>query len=268
MTVAGLKLTAKQLLRGEFQALILDGWIRLYKQFYGLVFWFHRRQRQTASRPDPIVQVESDHPVAFDSPDHLIPWGTKQDNSTNKKFVLSMDALIAPPAGDRPKSFMDLGCSGGGLVKDFRDLDWLAVGLEGSDFSLKHQRACWKKLAGKSLFTCDITKPFRVLVNGQPNKFLLITAWEVLEHINQKDLPVLFDNILAHMEKMGCFIASTTSTPDIHNGVDLHQTHWTNAQWRSWIAQNVPELKPVELGLRFYQYVRSDDRSFLTYRRE
>jgi cyclopropane fatty-acyl-phospholipid synthase-like methyltransferase len=92
--------------------------------------------------------------------------------------------------------------------------------------------------------------------------------WEVLEHIAETDLPQLFTNILNHMEVGGYFVASTTSVPDIQNGVDLHQTRWTNEQWRGMIAQRYPELQHVELGLRSYQFVRhNEERSFLTYRR-
>jgi 2-polyprenyl-3-methyl-5-hydroxy-6-metoxy-1,4-benzoquinol methylase len=164
---------------------------------------------------------------------------------------------------------LDLGCSGGQLVKDFTDLGWMAVGLEGSDFSLKHKRANWPALAGKNLFTCDITKPFKITTRQQPARFHLVTMWEVLEHIHPNDLPQLFDNITAHLERGGYFIASTTSAPDIHNGVDLHQTKWTNSEWKQWFEKHYPDLVPVELGLRSYQFVRhNSEYSFLTVRRK
>ena len=169
---------------------------------------------------------------------------------------------------DRGHGLLDLGCSGGQLVKDFSEWGWLAVGLEGSDYSLRHRRANWADLAGKNLFTCDITRPFQIETRGHPAKFDVITMWEVLEHIAEADLPQLFANILNHMEVGGYFIASTTSVPDVQNGVDLHQTKWTNPQWRAMIAQRYPELQHVELGLRSYQFVRhNEERSFLTYRR-
>jgi len=116
-------------------------------------------------------------------------------------------------------------------------------------------------------FTCDITKPFKITSRQQPAKFHLVTMWEVLEHIPTSDLPPLFDNITAHMARGGYFVASTTSDPDVHNGVDLHQTKWTNAEWLQWLRKNYPSLEPVNLGLSFYQFVRhNSEGSFLTLR--
>jgi cyclopropane fatty-acyl-phospholipid synthase-like methyltransferase len=90
----------------------------------------------------------------------------------------------------------------------------------------------------------------------------------VLEHISAPQLPQLFENILLHLENGGYFIASTTSTPDIHDGVDLHQTKWTNAQWHRWLGDNHPELSPVDLGLKYYQFVRhNEERSFLVFQK-
>jgi hypothetical protein len=58
---------------------------------------------------------------------------------------------------------MDLGCSGGGLVFDFLLRGHTAVGIEGSDFSQKSQRAEWRLLNQCNLLTADITKPFQVI---------------------------------------------------------------------------------------------------------
>jgi 2-polyprenyl-3-methyl-5-hydroxy-6-metoxy-1,4-benzoquinol methylase len=212
--------------------------------------------------------LETKHTVAFESPDHLIPWGTRRDNSTNKKFVTVMLQRIEGEFPGVTRGSLDLGCSGGQLVDDFRSLGWLAVGLEGSDFSLKNGRANWPALAGKNLFTCDVSKPFKITVDGQPAKFHLITMWEVLEHIPTHELPQLFDNIVGHLEKGGYFIASTTSAPDIHDGIDLHQTKWTNGQWQQWLSTAHPELERVHLHLKYYQFVRhNEERSFLTYKK-
>jgi 2-polyprenyl-3-methyl-5-hydroxy-6-metoxy-1,4-benzoquinol methylase len=207
--------------------------------------------------------------VAYESPDHKIPFGTMRDNSTNKKFVEFMATRIQSEARETPLGALDLGCSGGQLVRDFSELGWLAVGLEGSDFSKKNGRANWPVLGGKNLFTCDVTKPFQLSSDGKPAKFHLVTMWEVLEHIPEKDLPALFANIEKHLHPGGYFIATTTSAPDIHDGVDLHQTKWPNDQWQRWLTANVPSLGPTELGLRFYQFVRHNaEGSFLTFKKK
>lgn len=254
----------------QFRVLTVDASFRVYKGFYALVFTIVKgRFRRESGEPKGTISLQTKHPVAFESPDHLVPWGTANDNSTNRKFVLFMAKRLAKETPGRTHHFLDLGCSGGQLVKDFKDLGWLSVGLEGSDFSLKHQRANWPALGNKNLFTCDITRPFQLFVDGNPAKFDLITAWEVIEHIHPNDLNALFDNIRHHLRQGGYFVASTTSGSDVHEGVELHQSRLTNEQWRQLVAERYPDLQAVEFGLKCYQYVRFTygEPSFLTYRK-
>ena len=269
MRISGVSWAWELIRTGKTNYLFADAWMRLYKLIQEWIFFLHFRAFGKLSVPvDHVIRLDTKHTVAFESPDHLIPWGTSRDNSTNKKFVTVMRERIDREFPDTTLGALDLGCSGGQLVADFRSLGWVTVGLEGSDFSLKHGRANWPALAGKNLFTCDVTKPFKITVNGEPAKFHLITMWEVLEHIPTQDLPQLFDNIVTHLADDGYFIASTTSAPDIHNGIDLHQTKWTNDQWRRWLSEVHPELKTVDLNLKYYQFVRhNEERSFLTYKK-
>ncbi|MBE2180035.1 MAG: class I SAM-dependent methyltransferase [Chthoniobacterales bacterium] len=227
---------------------------------------FYRRVMARTGAP-AAVSLATDHPVAFESLDTAIPFGTAQDNSTNRAFVVKVGDWITRRTGCARGAMLDLGCSGGQLVADFRAIGWDAVGLEGSDFSLKHRRANWSTLANVALFTCDITRPFRVSLDGSPAKFDLITAWEVLEHIPEAALPQLFANITGHLKPGGLFIASTSDHPDIHNGFDLHVTKMSNAQWHQWIAMNAPVLVPVDLPLKRTEYVRCVSDSFLTMQR-
>ncbi len=270
MTLRGVPWVLGLIARGQFKVLYVEIHFRLYRSK-----WNKKLEADLAAHPRPPIPKEThierktEHPVAYKSPDHLVPWGTKYDNSTHGKFILHMEELIGRSSPAHLRRSMDLGCSGGGLVYDFIRLGWVAVGLEGSDFSLKHGRAHWPELANKHLFTCDIGKPFEVTDQGKRHVCDLITMWEVLEHIRQEELPVLFGNILQHLKPGGYFIASTTSEPDIHDGVDLHQTKMTNAEWRSWVAKHFPELEWVDLGLEYYQFVRyNQERSVLCYRRK
>ena len=91
-----------------------------------------------------------------------------------------------------------------------------------------------------------------------------------MEHIATPDLGQLLDNIRAHLVDGGYFIASTSSSTSIVDGVELHQTRLTNAEWHQHIAQRYPDLERADLGLRIYQYVRFDfgEPSFLVYRKK
>jgi 2-polyprenyl-3-methyl-5-hydroxy-6-metoxy-1,4-benzoquinol methylase len=269
MRIPGVSWAWELVRTGQTNYLFADAWMRFYKFIQEWIFFL--RFRVFGKLPplvDHVIRLDTKHTVAFESPDHLIPWGTSRDNSTNKKFVRFMRERLEREFSNTTCGVLDLGCSGGQLVADFRGLGWLAVGLEGSDFSLKHGRANWPALVGKNLFTCDVAKPFKITADGQPAKFHLITMWEVLEHISTQDLPQLFDNIVSHLEKGGYFIASTTSAPDIHDGIDLHQTKWTNDQWQQWLSKTHPELEIVRLHLKYYQFVRhNEEQSFLTYKK-
>lgn len=260
------------LLTGQFQRVWNEVHVRLYRGVWAVLWYLVMPFRRAGrSRPPGTFTRETNHPVAFESPDHIAPKGTAVNNSTNKKFILHMDAKLRREFGDKAiLRMMDLGCAGGQTIVDFMTLGWQGVGLEGSDFSLKHRRANWAQLANTNLFTCDITKAYQVKLDGQPAKFHLITAWEVMEHIATPDLKQVMENISRHLEIGGYFIASTTETSDIHEGLELHQTRWNNQEWRDYMAKHFPELEYVDVGLKIYQFVRYNflHPSFLLYRKK
>ena len=159
----------------------------------------------------PPYFVETVAPVAFDSDDHKWPRGTLYDNSVNRNFNLRLYNYFSYRHDLR---VMDLGCSGGGMVKSFLEDGYTAVGLEGSDISKKLRSAEWDTIP-YHLFTCDITEPFNVKDTlGNTVKFHCITAWDVLEHIPESKLPELFENIKRHLAPDGIFVCSIDTTPD------------------------------------------------------
>ena len=187
------------------------------------------------SGQDFVGRLETRHPVAVYSDDHKFPRGTANDNTRSLRFVRKVEEALGPNL-----KVMDLGCSGGGLVLNFIQRGHFAVGLEGSDYSLKNQRAEWALLR-KNLMTCDITKPFALLdEHGQPMQFDLITAWEVLEHIKVADLAVLLANIAKHLAPQGRFMASVATFPDKDpaTGAIWHVTLETREWWWEFFRKN------------------------------
>ncbi len=200
-----------------------------------------------------MITLITDHPVALDSPDHLHPWGTKNDNSRNARFNEKLTRLVPN------LSVLDLGCSGGGFVKDMVDAGYLAVGVEGSDYSKVRHRAEWATIPG-NLFTADITKPFQVLWEGRQRPvswpiadgylhreaFAVITLWEVIEHIAPDDLDAVFDNIKRHLAPGGLLIMSICVGQDWSSGHALHQTVekpvWWYYRLREAGFENHPEI--------------------------
>lgn len=173
------------------------------------------------------LDIETDHPVAYESPDHLVPWGTAQDNSRSQLFNARLINLIPPER----LSLLDLGCAGGGAVRSMIEQGFLAAGVEGSDYSQRRMRAEWVTIPD-FLFTADITKPFRIVsgLAAEGMRFGVVTLWEVIEHIAEPDLPALFANIDAHLAPNGLVIMSVSPNPDIVDGRELHQI----VQQRPW----------------------------------
>jgi SAM-dependent methyltransferase len=199
-----------------------------WKAIYALVVQSHRRL--LGAEPAALV-VETQKPVAYDSPDHLFPWGTMRDNSVNLKFNLKLARLIPLSHLD----VLDLGCAGGGFVRSVLEMGCLAVGIEGSDYSKVRSRAEWKTIPSY-LFTADITEPFQVKRQREdgslePAQFAVITAWEVMEHLPAERLGAVFANIRRHLKPGGLVILSISPNPDVVEGVALHQTVQPEKWW-------------------------------------
>src|SRR3990170_1119622 len=149
--------------------------------------------------------LDTDHPIAVNSYDHLYPLGTARDNTKSPDFNARLFGLYPGQIG-----VLDLGCAGGGFVESVIEDGHIAVGLEGSDYSLKLKRAAWATVPG-NLFTCDISYPFVLHAgDGLPCKFDVVTAWDSLEHIEMGDLDMVFDNIKLHSKYRAMFLMTTT----------------------------------------------------------
>ena len=205
------------------------------------------------------VEVETKKPVAYNSPDHLQPWGTSSNSSTNRRFNWKLYPIFYKLM--RPLRILDLGCSGGGFVRSCLNDGCLAVGLEGSDYSKRMLRAEWAYLADRFLFTADLTAPFTISATYDDGgtelvKFDAITSWDVLEHIKTEDLPSVIENIKRHLAPSGLCIFSISTDEEIINGIKLHQTVEKREWWIDLFARHgLHHLEPFNEWFAT-QYVR------------
>lgn len=171
------------------------------------------------------IFVETEHPVAYDSPDHIKPFGSKRDNTINERFNKCFYKFAESGYATEPYRILDLGCAGGGMVRSFVTDGHISIGLEGSDYCKKNKKYEWGVIP-ENLFTCDISKPFKIYQDFGKRKiqmkFDLITAWEVMEHVKEEDLKQLLENIKSHLG--GIFICSIHHSYDEHDGLQYHQT--------------------------------------------
>lgn len=196
--------------------------------------------------------LQTDAPVAYESPDHLHPWGTKNDNTRAPFFIKKCESLFPEK---RRLRFADLGCAGGGIVLDALLRGHRAIGLEGSDYSRKSQRAEWRLLRN-NLFTCDIAKPYSIWdLEGKPVLFDIVSAWEVFEHIPEEGVPQMLKNIANMLAPGGYFVGTVSQTEDYEpeSGAQLHVTIQPPEWWYTqaekaglWRAENV--FEPCDLA--------------------
>jgi 2-polyprenyl-3-methyl-5-hydroxy-6-metoxy-1,4-benzoquinol methylase len=178
------------------------------------------------------MKVLTNYPVAIDSLDHKYPCGTAHDNTTSIQFIQEVESYF----NNEPIKYLDIGCSGGQLAVDFHNRGHQAIGIEGSDYSIQHSRANWPMFYNKVLYTCDATKPYRIVDdNEQQIKFDCITAWEVVEHIPEPDLDMFFTNIVDHMHDTSIFVGSINQIDGIWKHADgiinHHQSAFTKDVW-------------------------------------
>ena len=99
----------------------------------------------------PLITLETEHPVAIDSPDHIAPAGTVVDNRTDEDYVNAIKDYF-----DRPIKVLDMGCAGGQMIVNFIEDGYTAVGLEGSTHVLHGAgSANWSKYLNNNLFNVD-----------------------------------------------------------------------------------------------------------------
>lgn len=206
-------------------------------------------------------KVITKFPIALDSNDQKDPKGSIYDNSRNYRFNEKIYSYFKYCQNIERKNLkvLDLGCAGGGSVRDFLEGGVTAIGIDGSDASLRIKRGEWATLANQYLFNADITKEFQI-VDGlnESCKFDLITSWEVMEHIKKDDLNTLILNIKNHLKEKGLLIVSIDSkrntTP---KGLELHQTLKPKEYWINLFKQCGLVERPEFMNYFNNHFIRS-----------
>jgi len=180
-----------------------------------------------------MTQVITDKPIAVDSLDHINPFGCVRDNNSSFQYILNVKSYF----NNKQIKVLDLGCAGGQIVIDHMLIGDFSVGLEGSTHVLngagKHN---WERHKDKNLFFCDITEPFQIVDEAKNIiKFDYIQMWEVLEHIPESKLNVLFENIKKHLNKNGIFAGSVAT---YHCVSGTHVSVFPKSKWLDIFTNN------------------------------
>lgn len=175
------------------------------------------------------IRLETAHPLALASQDHLAPDSTVEGIGRPTEFVAHCAEVVGR---DRP--WLDIGAGAAGFVYEAVTQGIVALGLDGSDHCRRNRIGYWPLLPD-NLRTCDVTRPFEFRQgDGSQVRFSLVTMWEVLEHIGEADLPQLLANVTAHLPPDGYFIGSISLLEYASaDGVPYHLT----LKPREWWAQ-------------------------------
>lgn len=176
------------------------------------------------------MRIITEHPIAVDSNDHLTPHGTIHDFSDATEFC----KYIHDSWPDK-KTLLDLGTGTGTVVKTALEADMDAYGVEGSDAPRSQGLGAWSELADKRLFNADLRHRFDLTIfddeSGLVQKFDIITAWDVLEHMTEDTIDIVMDNIKRH-STAGTFVMATIQF-DNHNNELYHHLLKPREWWVS-----------------------------------
>jgi SAM-dependent methyltransferase len=161
-----------------------------------------------------MITLEATKQIADDSPDHICPVGTMNDNFSS----LGLIGEVTDYFGGEQISVLDLGCAGGQFIVDFINQGDIGVGLEGSSNVLKGTgKNNWNKFHNKNLFLCDITKDYQLYSDGELMKFDFIHSEEVFEHIAPDDIDPMLKNIRKHLKDGGLCVFGISLIPDVRD---------------------------------------------------
>lgn len=179
-------------------------------------------------------KLVSDHPTSNNNTDQTHPRGIKNDNTRHLRLVNTIHHHFK-----KKLSHLDLGCGGGGLVFDFLVNGHTSIGLDGSDFAKNGSLHHWQ-IIKNNLFCADITKPFEIIDFKSSEKltFDIITAFEVLEHLEESDISGLIKNLKANMHQKSIFMCSVATFEDNEDKIVWHKTVKNKDWWIEKFTEN------------------------------
>ncbi len=74
-------------------------------------------------------------------------------------------------------------------------------------------------------------------IDFHPMRYDIVTSWEFMEHIHERDIPKIIENVDRHLAVNGLWVMSVASIDDIVNGVNYHQTVKPRDWWVSFFEK-------------------------------
>jgi len=161
------------------------------------------------------------------------------EKKSDKKNHAKMLAWINKQSTVKNKTWLDIGCGSGKLVNYLNQNGISAVGIEPSISLYNHF------LAGNSSFFCGTVNEF-IKIHPE-KKFDVITAFDVLEHIND---PVHFmKNLSVLMHSASYLFMSMPDAGSLHRKLAGKRWHYFNKYHFSYFSKSTLKLAAGKAGL-------------------
>tara|TARA_R110000868_G_scaffold13711_2_gene63552 strand:- start:2045 stop:2704 length:660 start_codon:yes stop_codon:yes gene_type:complete len=162
--------------------------------------------------------IQTKFPICKDSLDYTEPIGAINDDNSNEHYANEIEELF-----NRKVSYLELGCAGGSFIDLLCAKGHDAYGIEGTDHPLKQNRAAWKKHYNTRLFTCDLSKPFKVI---DAPKFDVISNWEFMEHLPPESLLYITLKMYSLLSVDGCVLCGISMQETPHHTSIFPEKVW------------------------------------------
>ena len=177
------------------------------------------------------IKFYSESDCAYNSNDCKYPEATLDGLIRKPLFTNKIKSIFKENA-----SLLDIGCGAGGIVFDALMQGIPAFGIDGSNYNKKTGYMYWSILKN-NLLTCDATKNYYFKKSDEPFRFKVISSWECLEHIPEKNIPNFLKNIYQNLDSDGYFIGSISKLPYEKDGIVYHVTLKDNTWWEDKFRQ-------------------------------
>ena len=148
------------------------------------------------------------------------------ESNTNHVFNEMCYSIFDSP------TFIDLGCAGGGYIREVIDDGYLGIGVDGFSAFKQNGIDGWSKHPDH-FFQLNIAKPITVESGGVPLKFDVVTAWEVAEHLYEDEIDPFVKNLANLVTDEGLIII-TVSLRDDRGHFTLKPEEW----WEDILINN------------------------------
>ncbi|HXK61844.1 MAG TPA: methyltransferase domain-containing protein [Acidobacteriota bacterium] len=192
-----------------------------------------RPQRSGTTGSRGTLVLETDFPCETELREHFraLRKFVETPDTTFSDFLQRLSAVYP----DTCPRLLDLGCGDASFLKEVQELSFQVFGL---DVDRAASEAFDQTEASPNLFFCNYTRRFtlreRHSRGTRTAKFQIITCWNILEHVPERQLSDLLTTLRRHLDvRLGLFLASISLRPCYLAHGECHPAARPESWWRN-----------------------------------